>query len=245
MLRILKGVIVIFLVSSLMVSFSGCFDDVYEDDLISQECISPCVTLMGVLTTGDGNEPLANTQVEAIWNDNISAFRSKLRKKAQTITDENGFYEMTFFIRFEERSDGYFFCQAIVDTSEYWQRNDHDKFPRFGHHNLKNDTTYVSDFFIPYNASIYLHFSNINSLESADRVDIELDSYTIEEEKFSSYVTGLITDQNLDTRQILIDIPALIPLVLEIRVTRDGIKNARQYEMIPIKDEEIRFTSTF
>ena len=129
----------------------GCTKEKLDD------CPGQCTLVTGQLLTS-GLQPLAEVTVTAKWYTGYS-FNTP-RTKARGTTDDNGHYQVRFYVKDDELHNGYFELTYEVNKDRYYAVANTDS-PNPSGANLKRDTTYrLSPYLIPRKAFVKLTVPN-------------------------------------------------------------------------------------
>ncbi|MCA8829388.1 hypothetical protein [Hymenobacter pini] len=142
---------IISLAAALAILATGCTK---KEEL--ETCMGSCTTVVGRLITANGQQPLANTPVEVRWHYG-QAYQPKSTLKAQATTDANGNYRLSFFIKDEELTDGYFSVRYTPNKSQYYTIGEDSQVLN----NARRDTTFtLPAYLIPRKAYVRLVITN-------------------------------------------------------------------------------------
>ena len=137
-------------------AFSGCAPEVELE-----QCMGSCTTVVGRLMTANGQHPISNADVAVEWHYG-SASWPKAKTKTQGRTDANGNYNLSFFIKDEELTEGFFVVEYIVDKNKYYTIGQNEQVAL---NDAKRDTTLeVADYVIPRKAYVRLVVTNPTDL---------------------------------------------------------------------------------
>lgn len=167
----------------LIIFISSCCK---EDDT-ALVCISDCTVVQGQIVTSNG-KPLANIPIEFRHNSN-RPYSSSIRRIKKAITDENGYYNMEFFIESDElgsEAKGYF--ELIIDYSKLDEKVYMNNSPFYDitiSSINSRDTTVTMDFYNPKKAYITVNLNGFDPIE-------EEDSFRL----YSTYPIGLKDMEN-------------------------------------------------
>ncbi len=222
-----------------LLTLESCFFD--ENDLESQNCAESCASINGVLMTGDGTAPLADAFLEVTW-DNTSLFGGTNRLKAQTTSEENGYYELNFLVREDELSDGLFNIR-ITPPEEYLMCF-FDEIYSFSVAGLKNDTVVTTNFGIPKKAYLIVNSVGTEKIDSTDfliastfsPMGVNFESRCVESVKW---------DKEDPIFQDTLEVAAEIPLAVETITKYGGIKSRHTDTLTLEKGEVMRYTAEF
>lgn len=103
-MKTIKHLLSVFVISSAPFLYSNCV--VQENDLISQQCPIRCTSVQGRVTTDGRSRGLSDVHLELFW-ENRSILGGVIRKKAQAVTDAQGYYRFKFLLREDELIDGW------------------------------------------------------------------------------------------------------------------------------------------
>lgn len=119
-------------------------------------CLGSCTTVAGRLVTANGKQGLPNTVVEAEWRYGSASF-PKSKTKARTVSDADGNYRLTFFIKDEELTEGFFSVEYQADSRKYYAIGQ----PSQAIYKVRRDTTYIlPTYLIPRKAFVRLAITN-------------------------------------------------------------------------------------
>jgi hypothetical protein len=110
-----------------------------------------------------GQQGLVGATVTAYWRNYKGVFNSQQRKKAQSITDANGNYQLSFYIQDDELQTGSFklVCEADKQLYETYD----DEGPALA---PKRDTTYqIRPYLIPRKATVLVTVPNADQISSS------------------------------------------------------------------------------
>ncbi|OYU80428.1 MAG: hypothetical protein CFE23_09225 [Flavobacterium sp. BFFFF1] len=147
----------------------GC-EEVIDD--FDKGCTSDCTTVNGVFVTAE-NVPLKGIKIEVDYNTHVDhSYSTRNIKKA--VTDEQGFYDLTFFAKDTELGNGgpgTFRLQAdfsVLDTTKYMVP---DRVFMYGNFNLsRRDTVLSKAFYVPRKAVIKVSLHNFVPQQPGDKV---------------------------------------------------------------------------
>lgn len=214
-----KSYLIIFFLLSCIIVLSGCVES--END-IEPDCRSGCGTIRGYITTGDGTEPLPNVNLAAYWKYTPKMYGGTVRRKAIGTTDDKGYYELNFQVKNEELEDGYFEVELTVDTTEYLTHK------KEGHHfglpyDMRRDTVFRVDYFIPKLAFVEIVLKNQTQIQESDFFAIEyyFQNIGVNGEQGRGMI---ITWESESSSNRVLEVPAIIPVVVNTHKTKDGVK---------------------
>ena len=193
----------------LTLSFQSCTKE--EDDLISQNCETDCTEIIGRLMTDNGTVPIVNHTITVIW-DNTNFGSGIVRTKATTKTDNNGEFQLKFFIRDDELTDGI--------HRMYYEKLDENEFLRADLNGISifptiRDTTMTRNHNIPKKAFLDLTISNLEDFQQGDYFSTNLNF--LNPIGFSQSIDGAIHPwSNESENNRLIEIAANQPVIIEI-----------------------------
>lgn len=150
-----------------------------EKEDVEPKCKNQCTTLRGRLVTHGGNSPIAKTVVKVDWARPSMFGSGGYRVKAKTKTDDNGYYELSFYVSDEElepNSSGYFGIKYEINGDTYLD-SDNQVGSVVGYipFEPKRDTTYtLADFLIPKKAYVKVHCPNQSqiNIQNGDKFEI-------------------------------------------------------------------------
>lgn len=135
-----------------------------DKDEAPEACHGSCTVIRGRLLTAGGTAPIARVPVEVKWYSSHSGFfGGETHLKAESTTKKDGWYELTFFIKEEELTEGYFTVNFQVDKKQYYDLGSNLSFP-----DLPRDTTIVQDYLIPRKGYLLPAITNPGQLTSPD-----------------------------------------------------------------------------
>ena len=146
-----------------------------EDDLISQDCVDECITIYGTLTTGNGTQPLKDVEVDVVWvkRQPPGTFGRLIRRnKAVAITDNDGFYSMTFKKR-EDEDDQWSHFSLNIHTNENVYYSDCDE-NLTDMYNLPSDTLIMRNYYYPFNAFLKVIAIGGDKTKADDNFTVEV-----------------------------------------------------------------------
>lgn len=169
-----------FLLVGSILGFMSCEKD--EDDATTV-CDSDCTVIMGKVVTTD-NEPLSKIKMEV--NFESSGFLYRLtRRKAAVTSDKNGAYAMKFYLKDDEISEEslskyYMISYNLrqLDPKKYIlpeeMRPGADISSRIVGSilNLKRDTVYKADFYVPQKRYIDVVLKGFDPIQKYDRFEV-------------------------------------------------------------------------
>ncbi|RSK44061.1 hypothetical protein [Hymenobacter rigui] len=142
---------VTFLSAALGLLAAGCTDKEVLDT-----CMGSCTTVVGRLITANGQQPLANAPIEVRWNYG-PAYHPMSKLKAQATSDANGNYRLSFFIKDEELTEGYFNVRYSPNKKQYYTIGEDGQVLN----GARRDTTFtLPDYLIPRKAYVRLAITN-------------------------------------------------------------------------------------
>lgn len=225
------------LTTLVVLTFGGCFKE--EDDLRSQECNGPCATISGVITTGDGNEPLTGIKVTANYETGYNVGQT-VRKKAVAYTDESGRYQLRFAVREDEAGNGGYKVEMMADGEYYICR---DKHPNFLFVYLTNDSSIVQNVFLPYRGYVKINTVGTEKMTGSDYLCVMIEP-SIKETHFTcAQVFGWYKPDA--TRGSRVDVPANQKLIISNIVTRNQITTTTYDTLVLEKGEFVEHTAVF
>ena len=157
-----------------------------EDDT-ALVCLSDCTVVQGHIVTAEG-KPLVNVPIELRHNSS-RPYSSSIRRIKKAITDENGYYNLEFFIESDElgsEAKGYF--ELIIDYSKLDGKVYMNNSPFYDitiSPINRRDTTVTMDFYNPKKAYITVNLKGFNP-------EVEEDYFWVS----SLYPSGLKIGQN-------------------------------------------------
>lgn len=156
---------------TLLLIATGCIKS--EDDLVGPVCQS-CTVIKGRLTTGDGTIPIENATITTNWVNTFYLQGGTIRKKAVSITDSKGYYELKFQVRDDEIGEGYFEAQISTGTAESLSCSSSGH--GFAFFDLGKDTTIEVNYFIPKRAFVEVRLTNQSQIKASDYFASSFDS---------------------------------------------------------------------
>lgn len=155
--------------------------DIIEND-INNACNSDCTNIEGTILTAN-NRPLQGVQLELSYKSsgNYGLGGGTTRKIRNVKTDENGYYNLNFYIKTKElglQSDGYFILKVNVSSlrsEEYILSNAYQGLDYLGdiiYSIEKRDTLLNRSFYIPELAYLKLNMNNFIPIEKNDFFDV-------------------------------------------------------------------------
>ena len=227
--------------STALFTTSGCL--IEENDLFSQFCADPCVTLTGNFSTGDGSAPLSDVQLVVKW-DNTVFLGGVIRTKAKTYTKADGSYSLQFVARDDELEEG-FYKVEIVASDKYLDcgRGGGD-LPGFSFEAFTGDTTVTVDYYLPLSASILVRGENVSQIAKGDSFWVQTASRfgVSGSQECGSHVFW--NHEPRETERIL-EVAAFQPIVVESRINKDSIRTTRYDTLSLNPGEEIEFVARY
>ncbi|RSK47523.1 hypothetical protein EI291_14795 [Hymenobacter rigui] len=127
-----------------------------------ENCPGQCTVITGQLLTS-GLQPLAGAPVTARWHSGQGY--SAPRTRARATTDANGRFQVSFYVKEDERQQGYFDLMYEVSKSRYYVLGNTDG-PDTGAAGRRRDTTYhLPPFLIPRKAYVKLTVPNPDQIQ--------------------------------------------------------------------------------
>jgi len=174
---------------------AGCSKS--QDDT-GKDCLQSCTVIQGHIVTLN-NQPLEGIPIE-FNNDKSLPYAPDIRKIAKTQTDENGYYNMSFFIEDEELGEdarGTFEINMdfnSLNTTNYLLLKSIKIREGFfvGYLNplSERDTTIVIDFYIPKKALATINLNGFSPIQNEDYFKAQI------------YFPGGYKTKNIDENQI-------------------------------------------
>lgn len=225
-----------------LLTLTSCVED--ENDLKSQNCDDSCVTLNGLISTGNGSEPLDGASLEVIW-DNAGAYGGTNRLKARSETNENGFYEIGFELREDELEEGFFRIQIAV-PDPYLQHCFDRGYYEFAVSDLTNDTIVTTNYGIPLKTTLLVRATGAANMGENDRFSVGITSpFGI---GFSSGCgSGNLISWTNDTPEqtFSLDVAAEQPVTIRINITKDGQRTIKTDTLYFDVGKTAEFTAEF
>ena len=133
-----------------------------------ESCPGNCTTITGRLLTS-GQQGLPGATVNVYWKNGTSYSSNQLHYKAQTTTDNNGNYQLSFYVKDDEQQAGFYDVSANINKTEYYVIG--DGIGAF-FNGLKRDTSYqLPPYLIPRKAMVTLTVPNANQIQGYFSVD--------------------------------------------------------------------------
>jgi len=209
----------IYLFAILVIISTSC--RIIESDLESQNCTNNCVTISGYLTTSDSTKALENINLDIRYKeDDGLGIVSLNRLKAQTTTDKNGYYSMTFGLRDDEVDTLAYsrFELKVYLTKEYL----FEEF-KYGFHAVSN-TDLVWNFYFPYRSKIRIQKKGIENMQQGDRILLTIESYGQ-----STYLNFFPNDSS---GVYYWDVPSLQHLILKTTIFKNMIESSYKADTV-------------
>jgi hypothetical protein len=145
-----------------------------EDDLTSMNCVGECITLTGMLITGDNDDPIPNTVIEVYWDD-YEFLGGTYRKKAVFSTNENGYFQVNFSSQPEELKSGFY--EAKILASDQFL-NCSKNGPSFSFSTEKADTAININYYLPRKANLRFIPVGFEDIPGGDRISLNTYYFT-------------------------------------------------------------------
>ena len=221
------------LILILLFQLEACIED--ENDLNSQNCNDRCATLNGIITTGEGLEPLKNAELEVIWKNTVYLGGGIIRTKAKTRTDETGYYELNFRVREDELEKAYFIVKIYINQN-YLSCGNEVEYHDFAIAELQNDTVITTNYGIPYKATL-----KVNSTGASEMADNDYFSLTTTSPAGINFESGCGTVVNwtneTPNQEYSIDVAAEQPVIVRVGI-RKGTQHFNKTDTLYIKKGE-------
>jgi hypothetical protein len=133
-----------------------------------ENCPGNCTTITGRLLTS-GQQGLPGAIIDLYWINGTGYSSTQRHYKGKTITDNNGNYQLTFYVKDDEMQAGYYDVSASVNKTDYYVIG--DGIGAF-FNGLKRDTSYqLPPYLIPRKAMVDLTVPNANQIQGYFSVD--------------------------------------------------------------------------
>ncbi len=211
-----------------------------EDDLISQNCMVDCLTLDGVITTGNGSEPVADATIEVIWKNTSYLSGGILRTKASFQPNNSGYYLQRISVREDELNSGYYLVNIHV-AKEYFQSDAH--LYDFTVQPSK-DTVITTNYFVPYKAHIRMQETGASTMIESDRFRVSVrNPFGVNAKQ--SYNNGAGWTKELAGTEHLVEVASDQPIILTTYVERAGQRKWLEDTMIVERNSTVEYLATF
>lgn len=192
-----------------------------EDDLESQNCTENCVTISGYLTTSDSTKAIANIDLDVRYKetDGLGAF-SLNRLKAQTSTDKNGYYSMSFGLRDDEVDTT---ALSRFELNVYLTDNYLFKEYTYSFH-AESGTDLTWNYYFPYKSTLKIQKKGIENMQQSDRILLTIETYT--------YPTYLNFYSNDSLGLYYWNVPAHQNLILKTTVFKNNIESSNKVDTV-------------
>ncbi|KAA9338697.1 hypothetical protein F0P96_07705 [Hymenobacter busanensis] len=139
--------------------FTGC----RKENQVEPACGGSCTVIKGRFVTDNGAQPISKLPVEIKWIKSTGIIGGTIRRKAATKTDASGYYELRFYVKDDELTDGHFAVQYAGNSADYVLDRE-NKGASFL--DLTRDTVITSDWLLPRKAYIDFELTNPTSTPS-------------------------------------------------------------------------------
>lgn len=199
--------------------FIGCSKK--EDDLVSQNCETNCTEIVGKIMTDHGSTPITNLELTVIWDNTPHLGGGVIRTKAITRTDDQGNFNLKFFIRDDElEAGGFRLSYEQLDSNDYL-RTDLNGISLL---QIARDTTLTVNHNVPKKAFLNLTLLNLDQVQQGSSFSTEF-SYP-RPTGFSQSIDGQVNGWNSQSEQNnLLEIAGNQPIELKIYRNINGVQS--------------------
>lgn len=139
--------------SSLLLLGAGC----QKTEIAEPACAGHCTTVTGRFTTDNRTAPIAGLPLRLEWVNRTGVFHAEVRTKARAVTDAQGNYRLSFYLKDDELRDGYFEITYSADASRFIVDRDSKGASWL---ELTRDTAIISNWLLPRRAFVHPEISN-------------------------------------------------------------------------------------
>lgn len=216
----------------------ACVQEADEPEL-DLSCRDSCFEIQGRFTTEDGTVGVSHLPLKLLWYPN-SGQEPQVRTIVTETTDEDGYYQLKFFME-QELKYGSNFAIDYSPDSTYSSLDNIISLDHFGY----VDTTVVRNYHLPKTSRIRLVVDNPSDIGASERLTCYV-TYRVDKINGNTYYTsGIINTQETSVRDTVVEAAGNQYSYIYITKTKGDItENISDSVNVPV-DGELTYQITF